>query len=268
MSARPMTSCEMHWGYKVVAAALAISSVACDFDAAGNGHGPAPQLCQLDLEPNVPMIDDAPESGIVEGDGLYVDEDFIVRWNVCYHAANDDWGDNTGEYTSLLEIFHNGELFWVDEMDTEPLSQHSCRYDEIYVADGLPAGHYKMRLTLDPDGVVPECSGQLTHANNVTSTGFDVLPIPIDDFTVPTPDGDGGDDQLVNPNGSTGGSPQGTQAVNPSQDDPDTRDTDKFDPDARKPDPDPDDPNQIDPNGPTPPKTPDPVFQVAGSQSN
>lgn len=182
-------------GSMAMAATTAICGAACNFDPSGTGNGPAPQLCQLDLEPGAPMIDDPP-FGLVDEEGLFEYEQFRLHWYISYHAASDDWDGDTGEFTCQIEILKNDELVWFHEFEAESLGKHHGRYDEIIMEEGLPPGTYVARLTVDVDGTVPECSGQTALANNTKSVQFVVQGYPIDDFGT-LPSGDDGDDEML-----------------------------------------------------------------------
>lgn len=244
-----------------MAGVMAMCGAACNFDPSGTGNGPAPQLCQLDLEPGAPMIDDPP-FGLVDGEGLFEYEQFRIHWYISYQAASDDWDGDTGEFTCQIEILKDDELVWFHEFEAESLGKHHGRYDEVIMEDGLPPGTYKARLTVDVDGTVPECSGASTLENNTKSVEFVVQSYPIDDFGTLPPDGDPPGDSFAGsdkmPDGDSGGatlSADGEFAwdtTGSASDDEPREDMDPADssPTNRDPvDPDPVDP---DPDSPTP----------------
>jgi hypothetical protein len=184
-------------------AVLALGAAGCNFDAEGTGHGPSPQLCAYDLEPTHVFIDDAPDSGLVEDGILYDGEDFLIKWNVCHHTPYDAEPGTSEPYTTLVEVMYDGELFWMEEVESEPIHMHECRYEEVYIEEGLPAGHYTIRVEVNVDGVVYECNSQTYMDNNLVTLGINVEPIPIDDVTLP-PGGDSGDPPMTPQLGAPG----------------------------------------------------------------
>ena len=238
---------------RAMVAATAASAAGCNFDASGTGNGPTPQLCEYDMEVSHVFIDDAPDSGLVEDGTLYDGEDFLIVWNVCRHAPNDAEPAGAQAHATRVEVTKDGELFWYEEYDAEPIYQHECQYDQVYVEEGLPPGHYSVRVEVNLDSAIYECTSPAYYENNVATRGIDVLALPIDDVTTGVEDG-GGDPpgpQFVAGNDTD----DGAASQDAGDDDSDADDSSSSKPDPSDTDPggrDPIDPGPVDPPRPQP----------------
>ncbi len=200
-----------------MALALAVlSNIGCEPFAGGLGGGTPELACGLDLksgqfyvdlEPGYDINGEPVWGTIINPGDPMMDEPFWIGWSINYFGEPGDSSDESPPFNTRVEIIESGDfhaagpdtVLWTADVPSEPLDKNEYRTDGILIEDGLPPGDYVVRIILDTENDVWECSGWLPALNNWVTHDLTVLAEPIDDVVVPnggTPPGTPGGSQL------------------------------------------------------------------------